>query len=92
MIFQDTIDHLRLQAAHDIQLVVSEPDAAIWIARDLGQTGTLQEGIMTFPGMKDAQIAHLVKRLVENGHAIYRVEQTKKSLEDIFMQVIGEGA
>lgn len=92
LVFQDTIDHLRLQAQHDIELVVSEPDSAIWIARDMGQTGILQGGIMTFPGMKDAQVAHLVKRLVENGHAIYRVEQKKKSLEDIFMQVIGEGA
>lgn len=92
MVFQDTIDNLRLQAQHDIELVVSEPDSAIWIARDLGQTGTLQGGIMTFPGMKDPQVAHLVKRLVENGHAIYRVEQKKKSLEDIFMQVIGEGS
>ncbi|MFD3262149.1 ABC transporter ATP-binding protein [Paenibacillus lentus] len=92
MVYQDTIQHLRLQARHDIELVVSEPDSAIWIARDMGQTGALQDGVMTFPGMKDPQVAHLVKRLVENGHAIYRVEQKKKSLEDIFMQVIGEGA
>ncbi|MNJ67006.1 hypothetical protein D3C77_631380 [compost metagenome] len=92
MVYQDTIDNLRLQARHDIELVVSEPDSAIWIARDMGQTGTLQSGVLTFPGMKDPQVAHLVKRLVENGHAVYRVEQKKKSLEDIFMQVIGEGA
>ncbi|AZK45442.1 ABC transporter ATP-binding protein [Paenibacillus lentus] len=92
MVFQDTIDNLRLQAQHDIELVVSEPDSAIWIARDLGQICTIQGGIITIPGMKDPQVAHLVKRLVDNGHAIYRVEQKKKSLEDIFMQVIGEGA
>ncbi|WP_408635021.1 ABC transporter ATP-binding protein [Paenibacillus phocaensis] len=92
MVFQDTIDNLRLRSAHDMELVVSEPDEALWIARDLGATGKLQSGVLSFPGMADAQVAHLVKRLVENGHAIYRVEQKKKSLEDIFMQVIGEGA
>lgn len=92
MVFQDTIDNLRLRAAHDMELVVSEPDEALWIARDLGAIGKLQSGVLSFPGMADAQVARLVKQLVENGHAIYRVEQKKKSLEDIFMQVIGEGA
>ncbi|MBM6995827.1 ABC transporter ATP-binding protein [Paenibacillus sp. DXFW5] len=92
MVFQDTIDNLRLRSAHDMELVVSEPDEALWIARDLGAAGKLQSGTLSFPGMADAQVAHLVKRLVENGHSVYRVEQKKKSLEDIFMQVIGEGA
>ncbi len=91
MVFQDTIQNLRLQASHNMELVVSEPDSALWLARDLGANGTLQEGTLIFPGMKDPQVAQLVKRLVENGHDIYRVEQNKKSLEDIFMQVIGEG-
>lgn len=91
MVFQDTIQNLRLQASHDMELVVSEPDSALWLARDLGAAGILKEGTLVFPGMKDPQVAQLVKRLVENGHDIYRVEQNKKSLEDIFMEVIGEG-
>lgn len=90
MVFQDTIHNLRMKSTHDMELVVSEPDAALWIARDLGSRGVLREGLLTFPGMEDAQVAHLVKRLVENGHDIYRVEMKKKSLEDIFMQVIGK--
>lgn len=91
MVFQDTIHNLRMKSTHDMELVVSEPDAALWIARDLGSRGVLREGLLTFPGMEDTQVAHLVKRLVENGHDIYRVEMKKKSLEDIFMQVIGKG-
>ncbi|MNN81375.1 hypothetical protein D3C81_1981950 [compost metagenome] len=92
MVFQDTIHNLQLKSTHDIELVVSEPDAALWLARDLGSLGLLHDGMLTFPGMNDPQIALLVKRLVENGHDIYRVEMKKKSLEDIFMQVIGEGS
>lgn len=92
LVFQDTIENLKLQSSHDIELIVSEPDSALWLARDLiGATGSLREGILTFPGMEDPKIAVLVKRLVENGHDIYRVEQKKKSLENIFMEVIGEG-
>lgn len=91
MVFQDTIHNLRQQASHDMELVVSEPDSALWLARDLGAAGTLRQGTLVFPGMQDKQVAVLVKQLVENGHDIYRVEQNKKSLEDIFMQVVGEG-
>ncbi|MCM3703858.1 ABC transporter ATP-binding protein [Paenibacillus macerans] len=91
MVFQDTIDNLRLTTAHDMELVVSEPDAALWIARDLGTVGKLQDGTLKFPGLPDVQVARLVKALVENGHAVYRVEQKKKSLEDIFMRIVGEG-
>ena len=91
MVFQNTIQNLKLQSIHDMDLVVSEPESALWLARDLESVGTLQGEALTFPGMQDPQVALLVKRLVENGHEIYRVEQKKKSLEDIFMQVIGEG-
>lgn len=91
MVFQDTIENLRLESTSDMEFVVSEPDSALWIARDMGAVGTLKNGLLTFPGMQDPQVASLVKTLVENGHAIYRVEHNKKSLEDIFMQVIGEG-
>ncbi|MEF2969169.1 ATP-binding cassette domain-containing protein [Paenibacillus sp. M1] len=92
MVFQDTIQNLRLQASHDIELVVSEPDSALWLARDLGAAGVYREGKLIFPSLDDPQVAHLVKRLVENGHDIYRVSENKKSLEDIFMEVIGEGS
>ena len=46
MVFQDTIDNLRLQAAHDMELVVSEPDEALWVARDLGAIGKLRSGVL----------------------------------------------
>jgi len=91
MVFQDTISNLQQKASHHIKLVVSEPESALWMARDLGSIGSLEENTIIFPGMQDAKVAKLVKHLVENGHDIYRVEQEKKSLEDIFMQVIGEG-
>lgn len=93
MVFQDTIRNLKEQASSEISLVVSDPEAALWLARDtgLGVAGTVKEGTLVFPGMTDKNVPLLVKRLVENGHDIYRVEEHRKSLEDIFMQVIGDG-
>ncbi|MNH82445.1 putative ABC transporter ATP-binding protein YxlF [compost metagenome] len=90
MVFQDTISNLRQKAAGGINISLSEPESALWLAKDNGLAGTVQDGRLYFNGINDNQVAGLVKRLVENGHLIYRVEEKNKSLEDIFMEVIGE--
>jgi len=91
MVFQNTIQNLKDQASEGMQIVVSEPEEAIRVAMDQGFEGTVQQGMLQFPNLNDAQVASLVKCLVDHRHDVYRVEEKKKSLEDIFLQVIGEG-
>ena len=92
MVFQNTIQNLKDQASEGIRIVVSDPEEAIRLAHGQGYEGTLQQGVLHFPKLNDdIQVALLVKRSVDHHHAIYRVEEKKKSLEDIFLQVIGEG-
>ncbi|OAB45370.1 ABC transporter ATP-binding protein [Paenibacillus glacialis] len=91
MVFQNTIQNLKDRASEGIRIVVSEPEEAIRVAMDQGFEGTMQQGMLQFPNLNDAQVALLVKRLVDSSHDVYRVEEKKKSLEDIFLQVIGEG-
>ncbi|WP_068612965.1 ABC transporter ATP-binding protein [Paenibacillus tuaregi] len=90
MVFQDTISNLRQKAAGGIDIRVSEAESALWLAKDAGITGQAQQNVLHVEGLDDKQVASLVKRLVDNGHLIYRVEEKNKSLEDIFMEVIGE--
>ncbi|GIP24553.1 ABC transporter ATP-binding protein [Paenibacillus sp. J22TS3] len=90
MVFQDTIANLRQKAAGGIDIRVSEAESALWLAKDAGITGQAQQNVLHVEGLDDKQVASLVKRLVDNGHLIYRVEEKNKSLEDIFMEVIGE--
>uniref|UniRef100_UPI0004726749 ABC transporter ATP-binding protein n=1 Tax=Paenibacillus zanthoxyli TaxID=369399 RepID=UPI0004726749 len=88
MIYQDTIAHLRQRSAGEMRLVVSEPEAALEEAFRRGYDGMLRTGELRFSGMNDAQVALLVKALVEQGHAIYRVEEQRQSLEEFFLQVV----
>lgn len=90
MVFQDTIHNLQMKSSSSIKISTSEPEAALWLARDTGVIGQLHDGLLRFGALDNAQVALLVKRLVENGHAIYRVEEQRKSLEDIFMEIVGE--
>lgn len=92
MVYQDTIAHLRQRSAGEMRLVVSEPEAALVEASRRGYDGMLRTGELRFSGMDDARVALLVKALVERGHAIYRVEERRQSLEELFLQVVeGEG-
>ncbi|WP_151735652.1 ABC transporter ATP-binding protein ['Paenibacillus yunnanensis' Narsing Rao et al. 2020] len=92
MVYQDSIAHLQQQAAGDLRLALSEPEAALALAERRGCGGELREGRLILPRMNDARVALFVKELVENGHAVYRVEERRQSLEEFFLQVVEGGA
>jgi ABC-2 type transport system ATP-binding protein len=91
MVYQDTIAHLQQQAAGELRLALSEPEAALELAERRGCGGELQGDRLVLPRMSDARVALLIKELVGNGHAIYRVEEHRQSLEEFFLQVVGGG-
>ncbi len=89
--FQDTISNLQQQASGGFRLVVSEPTEALQLIRGQGYAGRLEDGGLRLDQLSDPEVALLVKRLVDHNHAIYRVEEKRRTLEDIFMQVIEQG-
>ncbi|MDQ0196180.1 ABC transporter ATP-binding protein [Paenibacillus wynnii] len=89
MVYQDSITNLQQRAAGEMRLVVSEPEMALSFVENRGYTGVLQNGTLCFTRMNDTTVAQLVKVLVEKGHAIYRVEERRQSLEEFFLQVVG---
>lgn len=89
MVFQDTLEQLKRQSISEMKFVVSNPQDALWLARDFGMAGTLHDNVLSFSNIHDNQVAQLVKHLVKHRHSIYRVEQETQSLEDIFMALVG---
>lgn len=89
LVFQNTIERLHQEAGSTIRLTVSDAEAALHIARELGQWGQVEGARLTFNHMDDHLIAALVRRLVEQDHSIYRVEEHRQSLEDFFLEVVG---
>lgn len=90
MVFQDSLEELKKHSISKMNFVVSESQEALWLARDIGLVGTLENNVLSFPTMQDAQVARFVTHLVEQRHQIYRVEQERQSLEDIFMDLVGK--
>ncbi|OME82115.1 bacitracin ABC transporter ATP-binding protein [Paenibacillus sp. FSL A5-0031] len=91
LVFQDTISHLHAQAQGTISLVVSEPELALAALQRQG-VGAVQNGsAIMLEHTDNPALARIIKNLVERDHSIYRVEEKRKSLEDLFLQIVGEG-
>lgn len=85
MIFQDSISNLQRKAGSEIHIALSDAEAAMITVREQGCFARLDQGKLIFKGIDDGQIARLVSALVDARHSIYRVEERRKSLEDLFL-------
>lgn len=91
LVFQDTIESLHQQAKGNISIVVSEPEAAMTTLREYGMRASQTGSAILLEHTNNAAIARVVKSLVERDHSVYRIEEKRKSLEDLFLQIVGEG-
>jgi ABC-type multidrug transport system ATPase subunit len=91
LVFQDTIANLHQQAQGSISLVVSEPELALNTLLQQGVAAVQNGSALLLDQTGNPAIARIVKNLVERDHDIYRVEEKRKSLEDLFLQIVGEG-
>jgi ABC-2 type transport system ATP-binding protein len=90
LIFQDSIAVLRKQAGQMVQLRVSDPKNAVNILLSHGIEASVEQSLLRLPESPDERIAKIVKLLSEHDVSIYRVEEEKRSLEDIFLTMTKE--
>ncbi|GAA0482752.1 ABC transporter ATP-binding protein [Salinibacillus aidingensis] len=87
MIFQDTIEAMREHAQQRISLKVNDSHHAYQFLAAKGEKADFQDGIIYLDDHTDKQVARVVHSLVQEGYSLYRVEEEKRSLEDIFLQM-----
>ncbi|WP_019421575.1 ABC transporter ATP-binding protein [Paenibacillus sp. OSY-SE] len=92
MVFQDTIDSLHNQAQHRIQIAVSNPDQAFRTLASSGCSAEFNEESLVLDYMPDNKVAAIVELLVRNNHSVYRVEEKRQSLEEMFLALTREGS
>ena len=91
LIFQDTLSMLRARSQRRLILRTSDQEGAANIFRQ--QAGILAQGCpggLVCPELPDATLASLLRRLVEHGIDLYRVEEEKQSLEDLYLGMVKE--
>ncbi|WP_010098730.1 ABC transporter ATP-binding protein [Ornithinibacillus scapharcae] len=92
LIFQDSIESMRLYSMRKILLKVNNSERAWHLLISRGVKADYEKEIISLSNMSDDDIAEVVRLLVENGYSIYRVEEEKRSLEDTFLQMTSEAS
>jgi len=90
MIFQDSISALRAQSTSKIKVSVNDGESAWKTLLTHGYKTDFIQDKLVFENCADQQVADIVKSLVQNGYSVYRVEEERKSLEEIFLELTGQ--
>ncbi|WP_410982138.1 ABC transporter ATP-binding protein [Bacillus cereus] len=90
LIFQDKIEMLRQHAQHSITLMTDKPDAAWKLILTKGIPSIQEERNIILSNVSNKTVGEIVKTLVTHNIAVFRIEENKKSLEEIFLQLIKE--
>ncbi|MFF2889698.1 ABC transporter ATP-binding protein [Paenibacillus sp. NPDC057967] len=91
MVFQDSMEGLQEQAQGSMALRVSDSMAAMRVLARSGIQSEHDGSLLTIGRTDDEYVAKAVRELVASGHAVYRVEERRKSLEELFLRIVGEG-
>lgn len=89
LIFQGSIESLRKVSQPRISLRVDDSKKAMRILLERDIQPHNEKDRLFFAKCSDDKVGEIVRVLVENGIALYRVEEEKRSLEDIFLQITG---
>ncbi|SFD68846.1 ABC-2 type transport system ATP-binding protein [Lentibacillus persicus] len=87
LIFQDTIERLRDHAREHITLRVGDSMAASEALLVRGVHAESRDGLVFLQEGSDTHVAQAVRMLVQDGYNVYRIEEAKRSLEDIFLDM-----
>ncbi len=90
MIFQDSISKLRERSTSKIKLTVNHAESAWKTLLSQGYTTQRMQNNIFIENNSNEKIAEIVKALVQHDYSIYRVEEEKKSLEEIFLELTGQ--
>lgn len=88
LIFQDRIEELRRKSAPKIQIKVNNPSLAKTILNNDGLDVTLSSnGEIVINENDDSKVAYIANQLFRQQLDIYRIQEEKRSLEAIFLDI-----
>ncbi|HXW45551.1 MAG TPA: ABC transporter ATP-binding protein [Streptosporangiaceae bacterium] len=91
LVFQGPLDQLRSDSAPMVLIRTSQPDLAAKVLADLGLAGIGQDGQHVTAELGGLQPEFVCERLVLAGVPVAGLETPRRSLEDEFVELTGEG-
>ncbi|MCM3409306.1 ABC transporter ATP-binding protein [Metabacillus litoralis] len=90
LIFQDSIEVLRKKSVSKIRIQTNNSKAAWNILIKEGLKGEIEGNFLSFKQNKNKEVAEMIRILVQHNLDVYRVEEVKRSLESIFLDMTKE--
>lgn len=90
LIFQNSIEAMRKFAQQHITLKLCDSERAWRFLLAKGIKVDYKDDMVVLAEQSNEKVAEVVRTLVQDGFSIYRVEEQKRSLEDIFLQMTNE--
>lgn len=87
LLFQGPITEMREKAKNQINIRINHVEKAWQALLAKGIQAINKDGNLYFQETSDQEVAKIVSILAKEGFSIYRVEEEKRSLEDIFLQM-----
>ena len=92
LVFQDTLEVLHGRSRSHLALRTTDNAAAYRLLAEKTVPCREEEGYLILPVLSDDIAAHLTRFLAENRVGVIRLEERRKSLEDIFLELTGKAA
>lgn len=90
LVFQGSMDQLRSKSETRIALKTENNAEAERILLNQGLSPLLENGYLTLRGVEDNEVARINKTLVHTGIDVIRIEEQRKSLENLFLEMTGK--
>ena len=89
LVFQDSLSSLHERSRHSIAVRTLNNEAAVKILGGRGISCRIQEDYILLPKLSDNELAGHIHRIFEKNIPVVRIEERRKSLEDIFLELTG---
>lgn len=89
LVFQNSLSTLHEKSRHSIAVRTLNNEAAIGILSGQGVSCQIQEQYILLPQLADNELSLQLSRLYEKNIGVVRIEERRKSLEDIFLELTG---
>lgn len=90
LVFQDIIKELHNRGQSQIAIKTNNIVSAQKLLNTKGYMSLIQDGYLTIENLKDSDVAKINNMLVHSNIDVFRIEEHKKSLEDIFLELTGK--
>lgn len=87
LVYQGSIEDLRNKGEDKILLRTNDIQKTLSVLNENGVSGKVNDGCVEMNYFNDSSVANIIQNIIYKGIKVYRIQEEKTSLEDIFLNM-----